>query len=180
MSTVTLELRPREEQTAFNLKRWNEVLGDQQWNKIEGRVETDRHGRITIIPPLPVQHRQLEAEVGIRLKELMRDGAVLVVCPISTADGIRTIDVAWASAEQWRALGDSPCFVRAPEICAEIISSNDSEEEIREKIALLFDAGAREVWTCNPLGEMRFFDRERTSIKHSALCPAFPAKVDDE
>src|SRR4051794_1504826 len=45
MSMVTLELRPRKEQTAFNLRRWDEVLADPDLPKIEGRVETDRHGR---------------------------------------------------------------------------------------------------------------------------------------
>jgi Uma2 family endonuclease len=180
MSMLTLELRPREEQTAFNLKRWNEVLADRQWHKIEGRVETDRHGRITIIPPLSVQHGQLEAEVGIRLSQLMQNGKTLVVCPVSTVDGVRTIDVAWASVKRWHELGDLPFFLHAPEICVEIISAHDSREEVREKIALWFEAGAREVWTCTMKGDMLFFTPGPTLANRSQICPDFPRQIEDE
>ena len=81
---LSLELRPREEQTALNLRRWEEILADPQWHKVEGRVEIDRHGRVTVIPPLPVQHGSLEATVGIELQKRMSSGTVVVVCPLST------------------------------------------------------------------------------------------------
>ena len=42
MSMLTIELPAQEEQTAFNLRRWAEVLADRELAKIEGRIETDR------------------------------------------------------------------------------------------------------------------------------------------
>src|ERR1041385_4625315 len=99
MATVTLELRPREEQTAFNLRRWDEILADSELRKIEGRVETDRHGRIIMSPPPAPRHGRYQIKIGVLLSKLMPNGETASECPISTADGVRAIDVAWVSLE---------------------------------------------------------------------------------
>ena len=49
-----------------------------------------------------------------------------------------------------------PLFERAPEICVEILSPSNSIAEIDQKRALYFDAGAGEVWICNPDGSVSF------------------------
>ena len=46
MAMLTLELPPRKTQTAFNMERWAELLADRELAKVEGRIETDRHGHI--------------------------------------------------------------------------------------------------------------------------------------
>src|SRR5262249_37436002 len=51
MATLTLELPPRTTQRAFNLRRWAELLADRDLVRIEGRIETDRHGHIIVSPP---------------------------------------------------------------------------------------------------------------------------------
>lgn len=177
---VSLELRPRDVQTALNLKRWEEIVADPHWQKVEGRVEIDRHGRVTILPLVPVQHGSMEATVGIELQKKMPSGTVMVVCPVSTADGVRTLDVAWASDQRWAKLADLPFFIEAPEICVEIVLPTDSAEEVREKIALFFDAGAVEVWACDLLGNVNFFSSACVRLDKSALCPDFPQRIDDE
>jgi hypothetical protein len=128
VSGLTIELRPREEQTAFNLRRWAELLADPEVRRIEGRIETDRHGRVVMSPPPD--------------------------------------------------LGNRTCFVHCPEICVEVISPANTEEEIREKMALYFDAGAREVWICGMFGKMNFFGANSSPIERSALCPEFPQEID--
>jgi Uma2 family endonuclease len=177
MSTLTLELRPREEQRAFNLRRWDEILADPELHKFEGRVETDRHGRVQLTPVLHVEHGRLEGEVGFHLANLMQGGHTMVVCPVSTADGVRAIDTAWASEECWRKLGDLPFYLDAPEICVEVTLPENSPEETREKIALYFDAGAKEVWTCDPSGKISFFGPGSKRIPRSKLCPRFPSQI---
>ena len=87
------------------------------------------------------------------------------------------MDVAWASDERWRALGNRACFIEAPEICVEVISPSNSEEEIREKMALYFDAGAAEVWICGVFGKMTFFGAGSTSLDRSQMCADFPAQI---
>jgi hypothetical protein len=46
MASLTLELPPQKTQTEFNLRRWAELLADRELARVEGRIETDRHGRI--------------------------------------------------------------------------------------------------------------------------------------
>jgi Uma2 family endonuclease len=177
MSMVTLELRPREEQTTFNLRRWEEVLADPELRKIEGRVETDRHGRILMSPPPAPRHGRFQGKIVALLTKLMPNGEVISECPVSTADGVRGVDVAWASPQRWRELGNRACFTEAPELCVEVVSPSNSEEEIREKMGLYFAAGAREVWICGVFGKMDFFGPGSKSLKRSTLCADFPVEL---
>lgn len=178
MATVTIELRNHAAQTEFNLRRWNELLDDRDLEKIEGKIETDRHGRI-IMSPLPsAAHGGYQFKIGLLLVQLMPKGRTSTECPISTADGVKGADVAWASVECLRHLGNRTCYPKAPEICVEVLSPQNTKAEIDEKMTLYFDAGAREVWVCSRHGEMTFYAPGRTPVPKSHLCPKFPKKVE--
>jgi Uma2 family endonuclease len=176
MATLTIELPSHEAQRAFNERRWAELLADPELGRIEGRIETDRHGQIIMTPPPAARHGMLQLEVGHLLRTSMPNGRVLTECPISTADGVRAADVAWASAELVRELGDGQLFLRAPEICVEVLSPGNTDAEMREKTALYFDAGAREVWLCAVSGELTFFGAADPTrpVPASQLFPDFP------
>lgn len=179
MATLTLELPPQKSQTAFNLRRWAEVLADPELNRFEGRVETDRHGHVIMSPPPSAAHGSYQARIAALLDHYLTTGRVLTECPISTADGVRAADVAWASPALLQVLGRRVCFPKAPEICVEVISPSNTSAEIEEKIALYFDAGAKEVWTCDPNGVIKFLSAKSSKpIKTSHLCPEFPARVE--
>ena len=178
MPTLTLELPAQETQTAFNLQRWAELLADRELVKIEGRIETDRHGHIITSPPPAPSHGSFQAEIARLLGNLLPQGRVLTECPISTADGVKAADVAWASARCMEMLAGKVCFPRSPEICVEVVSPSNSEAEIHEKMALYFDAGAKEVWLCEKDGSMRFFrSLNKNAAPESSICPEFPEKV---
>lgn len=178
MDTLTIELPPQRTQTAFNLRRWGEVLAHRELAKIEGRIETDRHGQIMMNPPPGAKHGGYQVRIAARLDRLLTTGRVLTECRISTADGVRAADVAWASSETVSDLGDLTCFPRAPEICVEVLSPDNTVAEMREKTALYFDAGAKEVWHCSQAGQMTFFGAGRaTPLRVSRLCLEFPALV---
>ena len=178
MGTMTIELPSHAEQIEFNLRRWDELIADPEVAKIEGRIETDRHGQIIMSPPPAPGHGHLQGEITYLLRSLLPEGRTLPECPISTADGVKAADVAWASAKSWREVGERTCFVRAPEICVEVISPGNREAEMKEKMSLYFDAGAEEVWICSGAGEMKFYARGSASpIPRSALCPEFPMKI---
>src|SRR6266567_3849994 len=157
MATLTLELPPHKAQRAFNLRRWAELLADPELAKFAGRVETDRHGHIIMTPPPAPDHGSFQARIASLLDRHMTNGRVLTECPVSTADGVKAADVAWASPTLMRGLGRQVCFSRAPEICVEVMSPSNAEAEIQEKMALYFDAGAKEVWICAESGTMSFF-----------------------
>jgi Uma2 family endonuclease len=178
MATLTIELPTQREQTAFNLRRWSELLSDPELAKIEGRIETDRHGHIIMSPPPAASHGSFQYRIGRLLEDLMLKGRVITECPISTADGVKAADVAWASAECIRNLGNRACFPEAPEICVEVLSPSNSQPEIEEKMALYFDAGATEVWVCTGSGAMRFYENGKSRpMKNSRICPGFPKQV---
>ena len=142
--------------------------------KIEGRVETDRYGRIIMTPPPAPSHGSFQSEISYLLRNLMPQGRVLTECPISTADGVKAADVAWASPECMDELGNRVCFPKSPEICVEVLSPGNTEAEIQEKMALYFDAGAREVWLCSQSGVLSFFGPGTAQpMGASELCPQF-------
>jgi hypothetical protein len=108
----------------------------------------------------------------------MPTGRVLTECPISTADGVKAVDVAWASPECLRDLGNRVCFPKSPGICVEVLSPSNTDAEIREKMSPYFDAGAKEVWVCSGSGAMSFFGPSTDDVlKASQLCPGFPKRV---
>ena len=179
MATLTLELPSHKAQTGFNLRRWAELLADPELAKFEGRVETDRHGHVIMSPPPAPSHGSFQSEVAYLLRRRMSQGRVLTECPISTADGVKAADVAWASPAVMQELGRRVCFPRSPEICVEVLSPSNTEGEIQEKMALYFDAGAKEVWTCAESGIMSFFSgRSERSMRASKICPQFPKRVE--
>jgi len=178
MAMVTLELPPQKTRTAFNLRRWAELLADREVAKVEGRIETDRHGHIIMSPPPAPNHGSFQSEIAYLLRSLLDSGRVLTECPISTADGVKAADVAWASPERMAELGEQVCFPRAPELCVEVMSPSNTDAEIHEKKALYFDAGAKEVWLCSQSGAMSFFSPQTSPpMPASKLCPQFPKQI---
>ncbi len=176
MATLTIELPSQRAQTAFNLRRWDELLADPILAKVEGRIETDRHGQIIMSPPPAASHGGYQSEICRLLHQLMRDGRVTTECPISTADGVRAADIAWASRECLGYLGNRSVYPRCPEICVEVLSPRNTRSEIEEKKRLYFDAGAREVWLCSASGSMTSFNAQG-SMAASVLCPQFPKRI---
>ncbi|WP_035610050.1 Uma2 family endonuclease [Haloferula sp. BvORR071] len=159
----------------FNLRIWEEVLADPDLAKVEGRIETDRHGCIIMTPPPGSAHGSRQAEIAFQLRVLL-GGKTVTECPISTSDGVRAADVGWFSDVRYSRAFDRRCFLEAPEICVEVISPRNTDAEMDEKMALYFDAGASEVWFCDEDGRMRHFGSEGR-LEKSLLCPDFPAMI---
>ena len=179
MATLTIELPSHEAQRAFNERRWADLCADPELARIEGRIETDRHGHIIMTPPPAAQHGMFQSEIARLLGNQAPHGRVVTECPISTADGVRAADVAWASPDAIRELGDGICLPRAPEVCVEVLSPSNTKAEIREKTALYFDAGAKEVWICAESGAMTFFHAGggNAPMSVSQIFPDFPAQI---
>ena len=54
--SLAIQLPPRQDQQEFNLQAWRRMIDDPELAKIEGRLETDRHGHILMSPPPARQH----------------------------------------------------------------------------------------------------------------------------
>lgn len=178
MATLTIELPPHAEQTAFNLERWAELVEDPELDRFVGRIETDRHGNIVMSPPAAPLHARFQSKIMSLLQSLLPSGEALADCPVSTSDGVKAPDVLWASQESLRNLGDASCFSSAPEICIEILSPRNSKTEMIENRNLYFDAGAQEVWICDRSGIMTFYTPGDAIQEASLLCPEFPTRLE--
>jgi len=174
---ITFELPDLASQTKFNFARWNEVLADAVLAKLPYRIETDQHGHILMSPPPAPLHGQRQAHIAVLLHQILPNGQTLTECPLSTAGGVKAIDVAWLASNRLENISRITFFERSPDICIEILSPSNSEPEISEKRALYFDAGAREVWICDLDGSIAFFLSPDQSQPNSLLFPAFPVRV---
>lgn len=175
---ITIELPAFDIQNSANQQRWAELLNDPLLTKLPGQVETDRYGHIVMSPPARSQHVARQCRIAFCFQTLLPEGVIISECPVSTSDGVKGVDVAWFSLERYRQVKDDVCVSIAPEICVEIISPSNSDRELREKMALYFEAGAKEVWLCLENGEMHYYpEPEASAQKRSSLCPDFPCPI---
>jgi Uma2 family endonuclease len=174
---ITIRLPELKSQTSFNLRRWAELLADPELARLPNRVETDRHGHILMSPPPAFMHADRQGQISDLLKRLLPEGRVLPECPVSTADGVKAVDIVWLAPGRPELVERPIALTTAPEICIEVLSPSNTQAEIDEKRALYFEAGAREVWICHLDGSITFFlgpDRHHSS---SVLCPTFPQAI---
>jgi len=175
---LVIDLPPRDEQIAFNRRRWRDACANPQLAKWPGKVETNAHGNILMSPPPSGIHSSRQGEITFLLRSTL-GGHALPECPVSTINGVRSADVGWYSAARFAQVKDQPAFEVAPEICVEILSPSNTPSEMREKRQLYFEAGAREVWICSEDGSLRFFTSASAAkpASTSLLCPDFPGQV---
>jgi Uma2 family endonuclease len=171
---ITIELPDLKSQTKFNLIRWAELSGDPRLAKLPDRIETDRHGHILMTPPPGFPHSDRQGQIMALLVQLLPNGRTMPECPVSTADGVKAVDLAWLASGRAELRERPLLLTSAPEICIEVFSPSNTQREIDEKRALYFDAGATEVWICNLDGSMSFFVGADRQVSASTLCPAFP------
>jgi Uma2 family endonuclease len=176
---ITIEFPDLDSQTKKNLQLWTEILADPFLAKLPNRIETDRHGHILMSPPPAFRHSRRQGHIVGILNALLPDGQTLPECPVSTADGVKAIDVAWSAPGRTEIDEDPVVLTRAPDICIEILSPWNSASEIDEKRALYFDAGAGEVWICDLDGSIAFFASpdHRQPRSTSVVCASFPARI---
>ena len=159
------------------LSAWSRALRDPSLRDLPYKIETNEHGQLVMSPQKP-GHGLLQFRIGTLLEQFEPGGRVAVEFAVETSKGVKLPDVVWISDERLQQMpeGAEACPV-APEICVEVLSYSNTKGEIEEKRNLYFEQGALEVWTCDMMGRMRFFDHsgERSA---SGLAPSFPVRID--
>lgn len=181
MSAAAPELPAIEDQTAFNLARWEEIGADPGLARLEYRIETDAFGHILMTPPPSFNHSDAQGLlIEILLKVAPDEGRARPEVPISTSEGVKAIDVAWLSEKRLSRSSSRNVLTIAPEICIEVLSPSNTQAEIDEKKRLYFEAGAEEVWICGLDGTLRVFLRDAPQVTAgSVLCPELPDRLPD-
>jgi Uma2 family endonuclease len=139
--------------------QWAQVITDPALRELPYKIELNVYGKIEM-SPANNRHARLQGAIALDLGRQLPDGGVLTECPILTSIGVRVPDVAWASAAFLAAHGDTTPYPAAPEICVEIVSPSNSEEELQQKVAAYLAAGAREVWIVSEEGSVRYFNAQ--------------------
>lgn len=142
--------------------RWSEVCNDPALRDLPYKIELNTFGKIEM-SPANNRHALLQGFIAGELAKQLPQGNVLTECPVSTNIGVRVPDVAWASPAFLARHGETTPFPEAPEICVEIRSPSNSDEEIELKTRAYLAAGATEVWIISEEGEMTCFDRAGSS-----------------
>jgi len=176
----TLEIQIPVDHHRINRECWSLIVNDSQLAKFRGKIESNRHGQVIMMPPASGSHSSRQGEIGFQLRTLMGSGRSLPECPISTVNGVRAADVAWYSDKRFAEVEGQLVFEKAPEICVEVLSPSNTELEMQEKRYLYFEAGSEECWICGLEGEMAFYYRDNPNKVHnqSLLCPEFPQKIE--
>lgn len=177
---LVIDLPSREEQWAFNKKRWEEVCADSFLASLPHRFETNAFGYLLMSPPPALRHARYCAEIMLTLRDMLPNGASYENVPVSTSDGVRALDVVWGSTELLQGDGaDDLLFEKCPEICVEVMSPSNTLKEMAHKKTLYFDAGAEEVWLCAEDGKMTFYTKDNPDViaEQSTKCPDFPKVV---
>jgi len=124
---------------------WAEVLSDPCLRNLPYKIELDHYGRI-VMSPASNRHGRAQARLVRWLDKVVTEGEIVTECSVATLKGVKVADVAWLSADFVARHGDATPFLRAPELCVEVISPSNSAAEMAEKVQLYLDAGAHEVW----------------------------------
>jgi len=151
---------------------WKEVCEHPSLQNLPFKIELNEKGQI-LMSPVKVYHSAFQGKIARLLPE---KGVVLPECAIRTQKGTKVADIAWCSEERFKLIApETECSI-APEICIEVLSASNTNQEIEEKRELYILAGAKEFWVCNENGEVVFFD-DQGRIEQSGLVPGFPARV---
>lgn len=137
-------------------RRWLEIIADPALRDLPYKIELNAWGKIEMSPASNA-HARLQLWIGTELRRLLPQGEGFTEASVLTEIGVRVPDVAWASREFMATHGVETPFPRAPEICVEVLSPSNTEDEIEEKTRAYLAAGAQEVWTVGEDGTVRFF-----------------------
>lgn len=155
---------------------WDEICADRSLQDLPYKIETNRHGQI-VMSPAKFWHSSRQGKIAHLLGNLGGEGVVSTETAIQTSDGVKVADVAWSSSEFFQAHRNDSALTASPDLCVEVISGSNTTMEIREKIALYFAHGAKEVWLCDDNGRMIFHVAPEQTAERSRKFPGFPEQV---
>ena len=154
---------------------WEDVCSAPSLRDLPFKIELNRFNQIVMSPSHP-RHSRLQSKIARILGDLLTGGEAIVELAVETEDSTKVPDVVWASRETLDCHSNEISWMRAPEVCVEVLSPSNTAEEIDRKRVLYFERGASEVWVCTWDGKMIFYAAEG-ELERSRLCPMFPDAI---
>jgi Uma2 family endonuclease len=160
---------------------WSRALSDPQLQDLSYKIETNEHGQL-VLTPHKLRHSLHQTRIATMLRDLAPDtrlprGEPAVELAVETPWGVKVPDVVWISEERLAKIPeDAAASPVMPELVIEVLSESNTRTEMEEKRRVYFAGGAQEVWTCDPVGRMTFYDADG-EISRSKLAPAFPTSI---
>lgn len=154
---------------------WQDLCEHPSLKNLPFKIELNKMGNI-IMSPTKVYHSFYQAKLSGLLYKHLTKGEALVECAIHTQQGTKVADTAWAFEKRFNQIRDEIQCSVAPEICIEVLSDSNTQQEMYIKKQLYFDNGAVEVWLCNSQGKLRFFTMKE-ELNRSCIAPHFPGSI---
>ncbi len=143
--------------------QWQDVLADKSLHDLPYKIELNEKGLIEMSPASFI-HSLLQGRLTKILGNQL-DGEVFTELAVQTTKGVRVPDVAWGSKEYVQKHIKDVYALSAPELCAEIISSSNTREEMGEKVELFLEAGANEVWLVTEDGQVTYYNNQGQQVR---------------
>lgn len=125
--------------------QWSEVISNPLLQNLPFKIELNKFGQL-LMSPASNLHGRVQVRLAAALLSKMPKGEVITECSIETSDGVKVADVIWASTEFITEFGYTTPYIKAPELCIEIVSPSNSKQEMSQKTELYLARGAQEVW----------------------------------
>jgi Uma2 family endonuclease len=157
------------------LERWQEISSDHDLVEAPERIETDAYGNILMSPPPDGDHQKRSYRITRLFEDLLPGDGAVTERSVLTDQGIKIPDVIWLNPSRAHEIHGTKPIEPAPDICVEVRSPGNSLEELAEKKAAYFRAGAREVWMCDQNSMLT--DSASEFLPELADFYAFPAEI---
>lgn len=136
--------------------QWSEVISNPLLQNLPFKIELNKFGQL-LMSPASNLHGRVQVRLAAALLNDMPKGEVITECSIETSDGVKVANVVWASAEFIAEFGYSTPYIKAPELCIEIVSPSNSKQEMDQKTELYLARGAQEVWIVHEGAQIDIF-----------------------
>ena len=154
---------------------YEDICNDPHFANLPYKIETDEFGRI-IMSPHRMQHGNYQSKIDRQMAQLRPEWEGVIEAAIRTNGGTKVADIAFYSPERWKKVQDDIDTELAGEICVEVRSVGNPDQEMKAKRELYFEAGAQECWEISLDGKVRFFD-PKGELADSKLVPGFPETI---
>lgn len=114
---------------------WKEVCEHPDLQNLPFKTELNEKGQI-VMWPVKVLHSLYQGRIEHELRKRMKTGEAMPECAIRTRKGTKVADVVWVSPERLERIKCEIECSLAPEICTQVVSKANTDQENKEKRAV--------------------------------------------